>query len=107
MKRTPAVLRLRAQQDIDEALDFYEREGGATAATAFIDALQQAIEEIRLHPAMGSPRYGQELDLPGLRHWRLKRFPYLVFYREDSAQIDIWRVLHDQRDIPVWMSSEE
>jgi hypothetical protein len=34
------------------------------------------------HPASGSPRFSHELDIPGLRHWAVQGFPYLVFYRD-------------------------
>ena len=56
------------------------------------------------HPASGSPRYAHELDLPDLRFWPLKRYPCLVFYVERRDHIDVWRVLHGQRDIPAWLS---
>ena len=46
------------------------------------------------------------LDLPGLRSWPLKRFPYLVFYVEHADHVDVWRVLHQNRDIPVGMQQE-
>jgi toxin ParE1/3/4 len=46
------------------------------------------------------------LDLPGLRSWPLTRYPHLVFYIERSDHIDVWRVLHGQRDIPVWLLGE-
>ena len=46
-------------------------------------------------------------DLPGLRFWRLKQYPYLVFYLERSDHIDVWRVLHGKRDVPGWMSEPE
>jgi hypothetical protein len=42
-------------------------------------------------------------DLPGLRSWPLRRFPYLIFFIEREEHIDVWRMLHDQRDIPAWM----
>jgi toxin ParE1/3/4 len=41
-----------------------------------------------------------------LRFWGCKRFPYLVFYFESKDQIDVWRVLHDGRDIPAWLRDE-
>lgn len=44
-----------------------------------------------------------DLNLPGLRAWPLTRYPYLVFYVERSDHVDVWRVLHAQRDIPAWM----
>lgn len=54
-------------------------------------------------PSAGAQRYANELNLPGLRFQALRRFPYLVFNVERSDRIDVWRVLHGQRDIPVWM----
>ena len=39
----------------------------------------------------------------GLRSWPLTRHPYLVFYLERPDHIDVWRVLHGQRDIPAWL----
>ena len=30
-------------------------------------------------------------------------FPILIFYVERETEIDVWRVLHDARDIPAWM----
>ena len=55
------------------------------------------------HPAGGSPRYAREPDLPGLRSWVVRGFPYLVFYAERAADINVWRILHGARDIPAWL----
>ena len=46
-------------------------------------------------------RYAHELDLPGLRCCLMKRYPYLLFYVERDDCMDVWRVLHSQRDIPA------
>jgi toxin ParE1/3/4 len=56
------------------------------------------------HPATGSLRYAHELDLPELRFWPLKRFPYLVFYVDHANHVDVWRILHGERDIPAWLN---
>jgi toxin ParE1/3/4 len=96
-----------ARQDADEAIAHYLAEGAMQAALGFIDALERAYRHIGQHPASGSPRFAQELNLPGLRVWPLARYPYLVFYVEKSDRIDIWRVLHSQRDIPAWMQTPE
>jgi hypothetical protein len=45
----------------------------------FIDALEQAYAHIGRYPAKGSPHYAQELNLPGLRCWPLKRYPPILF----------------------------
>lgn len=55
----------------------------------------------------GLPRYAHELNLPGLRFWPLAHYPHLVFYLERPQHIDVWRVLHGQRDIPAWMQEPE
>lgn len=103
MKAKPVIPRRRAELDIQEAVEHYLAEAGSQVALSFIDALEQAMLHIAQHPASGSPRYEHELHLPGLRHWPLKRFAELVFYVELESHIDVWRVLHGQRDIPNWM----
>ena len=72
-------------------------------ALGFIDALERACQQISLHPEAGSPRSAHELDLPGLRSWPLRRCPYLVFFVDHVDHLDVWRVLHAERDIPAWM----
>jgi toxin ParE1/3/4 len=107
VKAKPAILRERADQDVQEAIDYYLGEGAEQAASGFVDALEQALRHIELHPAAGSPRYAHELDLPGLRCWQLKAYPYLVFYVESDNHVDVWRVLHASRDIPAWLQPPE
>ena len=48
-----------------------------------------------------------EVNLPGLRSWPLKSHAHLVFYMTDRGRIDVWRVLHERRDIPAWLLAEE
>jgi toxin ParE1/3/4 len=31
------------------------------------------------------------------------RFPYLIFYLVGADHVDVWRVLHAERDIAAWM----
>jgi toxin ParE1/3/4 len=107
VKAKPVVPREQAQQDVEEALAYYIAEDAESAALGFIDALEQAYAHIGRHPAAGSPRYAHELNLAGLRFWPLTRYPYLVFYVERSDHVDVWRVLHGQRDIPAWMQDPE
>lgn len=103
MNAKPVIPRERATRDIDEAIAYYLDEDAEQAALGFVNALEQAFVHIGRHPATGSPRYAHELNLPGLRCWPLTRYPHLIFYVERSDHIDVWRVLHGQRDIPVWM----
>jgi len=103
----PVVPRALANRDIDNAISYYLGEDAGQAALGFIDALEQVYAHISHHPATGSSRYAHELNLPGLRLWPLARYPYLVFYVERPDHIDVWRVLHGQRDIPAWMQEVE
>lgn len=103
----PVILRVLAEQDIEQASFRYQSEGGEALTLDFIEEAEQAFRRIGRNPAIGSPRYAFELGLEGLRAWPLRRFPYLIFYIEQPNALDVWRVLHGQRDIPAWMQSPE
>lgn len=103
MTGKPVVLRDVARRDIEVCVAFYAGEAGEAVALRFVDALENLLRAIASHPATGSPQYGYELDLPGLRSRLLRRFPYLVFYVDREGHVDVWRVLHAQRDIPAWL----
>jgi toxin ParE1/3/4 len=57
--------------------------------------------------ATGSPRYAHAFNLRGLRFWPLTRYPHLVFYMEMDDHVDVWRVLHGEREIPAWMHQQD
>jgi toxin ParE1/3/4 len=103
VKSKPIIPRLLANQDVDEAVRYCLGQDAESAALGYIDALEQAYAHIGRHPATGSPRYAHALNLPGLRFRPLTRYPHLVFYIEMDEHIDVWRVLHGERDIPAWM----
>lgn len=107
MKAKPVVLRAQARLDIDDALTHYLDEGAPQAAAGLVDALEQAFAHLSRHPGTGSPRFAHELNLPGLRSWPLTRYPHLVFYMDQGEHVDVWRVLHSQRDIPAWMQAPD
>lgn len=106
MKVKPVIPRALATRDVDQAVAYYLDEASEKIALRFVDALEEAYTHIGRQPAAGSPRYAHELGIPGLRSWPLRRFPYLVFYVERLDHVDIWRVLHGRREIPVWMQEE-
>jgi len=99
----PVIPRAAAQRDIDQAIAHYATEGGEAVATGFVDALERAFRNMGQHPSAGTPRFAFELRLEGLRAWPLRRYPYLVFYVVGEDHLDVWRVLHANRDIPAWM----
>ena len=105
MKAVKGVVpRELANRDVEEAIDHYLLEATAKLALGFVDEIEKAYAHIARHPASGSPRYAHQLGLADLRFWPLGRYPYLVFYVECDKHIDVWRVLHEQRDIPAWMN---
>jgi toxin ParE1/3/4 len=107
VKYNPVIPRQQALDDTNEAIDHYLAEAGTDVALSFIEALEQVYAFIAESDAAGSPRWAHELNLPGLRSWPLKRFPWLVFYLELDDRIDVWRVLHAKRDIPAWLTDLE
>lgn len=100
--RLPLLRRQQADRDIGEALGHYL---GVSASTAngFVSAVERALTHIQRAPDTGSPRWAHELNIPGLRSWPCGRYPYIVFYMPLRDRIEIWRVLHDRRDIPAWL----
>ncbi|MBS3962809.1 MAG: type II toxin-antitoxin system RelE/ParE family toxin [Sandarakinorhabdus sp.] len=107
MKPLPVIPRELARLDAEQAIDHYLAEAGRDAAFGFIDALEAACAQIGANPSGGTPRWGQELNLPGLRSRKLKRYPYLVFFMAREDHVDVWRILHAQRDIPSWLQDSE
>jgi toxin ParE1/3/4 len=89
---------------VDKTIAYYLQQRAVDAALGFINALEKAYGHIGRHPAAGSPRYAHELNLPDMRFWLVPGYPYVVFYVERDDHIDVWRVLHAQRDIPAWMA---
>ncbi len=102
-----AKLRSLAANDIDAGVAYYRNEAGQQIALDFVNALESAINHLRLHPLSGSLRFAYELEIPELRSWPLQKFPYLVFYMPDNDHIDIWRVLHARRDIPAYLTEDQ
>lgn len=107
MRAKRVVRREQADIDVEDIATYYLEEGAEAAALGFLDALDRAYAHIGRNPATGSPRYAHELNLPGLRAWPLTRYPHLVFYVERADHIEVWRVLHGQRDIPAWLSGAD
>lgn len=107
MKSKDVIPRALAERDINDALYFYLAEASRKVALGFIDALERAYRLIGERPDAGSSRYAHELDLPGLRGWPLRGYPYVVFYIAREDHIDVWRVLRTASDIPAWMAGDE
>lgn len=99
-----AIIRRKlARTDIEQAAAYYFNTAGLPVAERFTAAVESATAYAATHPEAGSARYAQVLNRPGLRFWVVMGFPYLVFYRDAGDYLDVWRVLHAERDIPAWL----
>ena len=107
MTTKPVIQRELAERDVADIIAYYLSQQADRAALGFIAALEQAYTHLGRHAATGSPRYAHELNLQGLRSWPLTGYPYLVFYVDRHDHVDVWRVLHGQRDIPAWMQEPD
>lgn len=93
--------RARARRDVEAAGAYYSREAGATITAEFYAALDKAVTLLRQEPTAGSTRGSSDAKETELRSWPMKGFPYLVFYTHGPRGIDVLRMLHTSRDIPV------
>lgn len=107
MKSKPVIRRVGADRDVEQAIDYYLGEASEEVALGFVDALERSFLHIGRHPASGSTRYACALELPGLRCWPVKGYPHLVFYIDRDDHVDVWRILHGQRDIPAWLREDD
>lgn len=64
----------------------------ATAATAFVQAIQASVEQLARFPSMG-----REGRIPGTREWPMPDLPYLIPYRIRNGRLQILRVFHTRR----------
>lgn len=103
MRKKAIVRRRRADEDIEGAIAIYLTEAGPVITADFIERFEEALTKISRNPAAGSPRHGHGLHITGLRHWPMRKFPYLIFYLEKDTRIELARVLHGSLDLPSWL----
>ena len=96
-----------AESDVETILSHYAEAGGSALEIRFIADLDVAAALLGEHPALGSLRWSGDVGIPGLRHWMLEHFPYLVVYVARTDVIDVLRVLHARRDIPSALQAIE
>ncbi|MEQ1607175.1 MAG: type II toxin-antitoxin system RelE/ParE family toxin [Pyrinomonadaceae bacterium] len=95
----PVIPRMQAEDDLDQICEHFLSAAGTDAVVDCLLDFDKAIALISQFPGTGSPRYGYEASLEGMRYWPMKRFPYLIFYVETEHSLDVWRVMHSSMDI--------
>jgi plasmid stabilization system protein ParE len=89
------VFRPEAEGDLLEAHDWYEEQQVGIGAT-FSDAVERTITRIETMPEMYA------IVLRNVRRAKLRKFPYLVYYRLFDDRIEVLGVLHGSRDPKLW-----
>ena len=107
-------LRVRpgAGRDIDRAVDWYLSQAAEQTAMDFLDAVEATFSLICENPHIGSNKYNHliphdENQSAHLQFWRIGKFPWLAFYFASDEKIDVVRVLHGTRDIPVLLGPDK
>jgi toxin ParE1/3/4 len=102
----PAILRPQAFLDQQAEARYYRDKAGARTAVKLVHAANAALDQIELEPGIGSPALGSRLEIPGLRTWKLKKFPLLCFYLEREDHLDVVRLLGERQDMAAILSAE-
>jgi toxin ParE1/3/4 len=102
----PAILRPQALRDQQGEVRYYRKEGGARVAVKAVKATNTALDQIELDPGIGSPVLAKHLGIPGLRIWKVAKFPLLWCYFERGDHLDVIRLLGERQDIATILGAE-
>jgi len=95
MAKLPVDIHPEARLEADAAFDWY-RERSLRVADAFLQAVEQARTAIQNAPDLWAEY------LYGTRRYLLKRFPFVVVYREKNRRIQVIAVAHGRRKPGYW-----
>ena len=93
----PLVFQAGVRDEISEAYDWYEEQGRGLGED-FLAAVQVVLDRIEKDPEIHAPIY------QAVRHIRVKRFPYAVYYRIEPGRIVVIAVHHSKRNPKNWQS---
>jgi toxin ParE1/3/4 len=93
------VVSPEARLDQINIADYLGAQVGSDLSERFLLTIEEAFETLSLFPNAGASRsYGQS-QFAALRMFRVRRFPYLIFYRPIDTQVQIVRIIHGAQDI--------
>ncbi len=100
MKKNRLVLSDAAVADIVEQAEWFSAQSGDTLARRWERAVTSAILRVASRPNTGARCTFQSSELRNVRRAAIRGFPkHLIFYRFDSGEIFILRVVHGARDL--------
>ena len=73
----PAVLRPMALRDQQGEVRYYCNGGGTRVAVGLANATNAVLDQIESDPGIGPATLGKLLSIPGVRTWRVTKFPLL------------------------------
>ena len=88
------------QQDLAEALAFYENKGGPHLADRFEKEFRLCLSAIRAGPS----RFPLYLGSKVFRRVRFRSFPYLIVYKEKADVVRVTVLKHEKRSPRFAMS---
>jgi toxin ParE1/3/4 len=94
----PAILRPQALRDREIEVRYYRKEAGSKVAVRMVNATNAALDRIELDPGIGSLVLGKTLGIPGLRTWKVSKFPLLWLYFARDDHLDVVRLLGERQD---------
>lgn len=89
------AFRPEAEADVLETYDWYERQQAGVGESC-VDSEDATLDRIQRMPKM------YPVIIQQIRRAKIKKFPYLVFYRILSERIEVIAVLHGSRDPKLW-----
>ncbi|MCY2990381.1 MAG: type II toxin-antitoxin system RelE/ParE family toxin [Planctomycetota bacterium] len=95
--RSVLIIRPEAAVDIQVARDWYEGQRSGLGSQ-FLACLGDRLNQIQGSPQM----YAQVLGR--VRRCKIRRFPYLVFYREFEDRGEVLAMFHASRNPQLWQS---
>ena len=93
MSRIPYTA--EAVADLALILEYHEERAGPEVAEALIDRVLSTIDRLLAR----HPRCGRRRPELGAGVCAFPVVPYVVFYRVDTAEVAVLRILHGRRDI--------
>jgi plasmid stabilization system protein ParE len=91
----PAIYLPEAEDDVDTAYGWYEGQR-AGLGDQFLEALRELVDRLQDNPQL----YG--VFRRDIRAAPLRRFPYVVYYRDRGSDILVIAVQHGRRSSRAW-----
>jgi plasmid stabilization system protein ParE len=91
------IVRPEAEQDMADGRDWYDRQRAGLGGE-FLTAVEDVFDRIAQMPELYAAEYRE------VRRARLRRFPYIVYYRIHGDTVQVLAVLHASRNPRDWRS---